>query len=174
VSQSIQKRLEALENKERQYNIKILNLPSNPVENQVQLHYKVVEIMKHVNPAMSSECVLEARRLFGARGKVGQGQGSSSSAENTSQRSPPVLVKLSSSTMVQEILKQGNKKLKSYSMPGIRIVDDVSKATQDKRATLIPRMKELRAAGLFAFIPFGPVAKIVYKQGDEWKTIFPQ
>jgi hypothetical protein len=44
-------------------------------------------------------------------------------------------------------------------------VDDVSKFTQEKGNTLIPKMKELRAAGLFAYIPFSSVAKLVYKQG---------
>jgi DNA polymerase IIIc chi subunit len=90
------------------------------------------------------------------------------------QRAPPVLVRMPNTSLIQDLLKQGNKQMKTFSIPNIRIVDDVSKQTQEKRAKLIPKMKELRSAGLFAFIPFGPVAKLVYKQGNEWKTIYPE
>ena len=48
------------------------------------------------------------------------------------------------------------------------------KLTQAKKKQLLPKMRELRAAGLYAYIPFGPVAKLVYKQGDTWKTILPE
>jgi hypothetical protein len=146
------------------------------------LQGKILEIFKHVNPQISSDHVIDIKRLA-PRVKLGQDIPKQSSAVTTQraapagqtlQVSPPVLIKLSSISLAQELLKQGNKKLKTYSNPRIRVVDDISKITQEKRATLIPRMKELRSAGLFAMIPFGPVAKIIYKQDNEWKTIYPE
>ncbi len=35
-------------------------------------------------------------------------------------------------------------------------------------------MRQLIGAGLFAYIPFSPIAKLVYKEGAEWNTIFPE
>ncbi len=74
---------------------------------------------------------------------------------------------------VQDILKVGNKTLQTVANPNVRVVDDVCKTAQEKCKSLLPKMKELRAAGLFAYIHFTLNAKIIYKQGDEWKTIFP-
>ena len=186
LAQTLQRSVENLENKDRLLNIKVINLPVNPFETTVQLQNKVIEILQHVNPTITSQNVTEVWRLP-ARGRFQQQVGqlaqqsqqiqqssrSSYGAENTPQRSPPVIAKLSSATLTQNILKIGNKKMKSFKDPNVRLVDDVSKSLQDRRSKLIPKMKELRNAGLFAFIPFGTTAKIVYKEGEEWKTIWP-
>ena len=163
-STDLQKRVETLENRDRQHNIKILNLPANPWETKEQLLSKIKDILKHVNPEIPDDIIMEARRLAGPRAtKVGQ--------PSTSSRTPgppPVLVRLDgAATTVQDILKTANKKLRTYKNNSIRMVDDVSQITQVKRASLIPRMKELRAANLFAYIPFGPNAKIVYRENNE-------
>ena len=176
--QDLQKRMEALENKERQFNVKVLNLPYHPQETKIQLQSKITELLKQASPLFSSENMIEAFRL-GARQKLGQGQteGQSSQPQNeknqqgaAAPRATPVLVKLTSAALVQDLLKQGNKNLKQQK---VRIVDDVAKSTQEKRAKLLPKMRELRSAGLFAYIPFGSTAKLVYKQNETWKTIFP-
>ena len=183
----IMKRIEILENRDREQNIKILNLPVHPLETKTILQGKVIEILKHANPQITNNCVAEVRRLT-ARPNVGQDdvtnarpstsqQGAAPGPSSNQRRAPPVppvLVKIPNSTLVQSLLRQGNKEMRTYSTPNIRIVDDVSKQTQAKRAELIPKMKELRSAGLFAQIPFGPVAKLIYKQDNQWKVIFPE
>ena len=168
VTEDLKKRLEILENKDRQNNIKIINLPANPWETNDNLNSKILGVLKHVNPSLTAENILESRRLT-ARAKPGQ----TPELGQAQQRPPPVLVKLNSATIAQGLLKQ-NKKLRYYATPNTRIVDDVSPITQSKRALLIPKMKQLREAGLFAFIPFGPVAKLVYKEGEVWQSIFPE
>ena len=182
----LQKRLETLENRDRQANIKVLNLPiigTNQVESNEQLKSKILNILKHVNPNLTAQNILELRRLHGRR-NVGQTAEPTTNATNqqmsplvdefNQKRAAPVLVRLSSTNIALEILKIGNKRMKTYETANIKLVDDVSKSTQAKRATLIPKMKQLRASGLFAFIPFGPVAKITYKEGADWKNIFPE
>lgn len=168
----LQKRIEILENKDRQVNVKILSLPVNSMETKPQLHGKILDILKHINPQISSANVSEVRRLQ-ARGQA-PNVGQASASATISQVSPPVLVKMSNASLAQETLREANKKIKTYTLPTIRIVDDVCKTTQDKRATLIPKMKNLRKTGMFAFIPFGPVAKLVYKEGAFWKTEYPE
>ncbi len=84
-----------------------------------------------------------------------------------------MLITLTDTWLVQDILKVGNKTLKTFANPNVRVVDNVWKTTNEKRKSLLPKMKELRATGLFAYIPFTLNAKIIYKQGDGWKTIFP-
>ncbi len=76
---------------------------------------------------------------------------------------PPVLIKWSNHSEVQSNVN-----------PNICIVDNASKITPEKRKQLIPKMKLLRDAGLFAYILFSPIARLVYKQGHDWCTIFPE
>ena len=182
-TQELQKRLESIENRERQANIKLLNLPVTQGETKPVLYNKILEILKHINPQLTAENLLDAQRLTAARANSKLGQGlpdlpaggqPSTSSQNSQRKEPPVIVKLSNINTAQDLLKNGNKRIKTYMNPQIRIVDDVSKITQEKRTSLLPKMRQLRAAGLFAIIPFSPVAKILYRQGNEWKTIFPE
>ncbi len=73
--------------------------------------------------------------------KVGQPHsdttGPTSADESRAKGTPLVLIKLSNIGTVQAILKEGNKRIKSFNNNKIRIVNDVSKITQKKRKKLL-------------------------------------
>ncbi len=64
---------------------------------------------------------------------------------------------LSTKNMVHTILRIGNKKMTIYTNLNIQIVNNVSKAIYEKRKLLIHKLKELRTAGLFAYLSVGLV-----------------
>ncbi len=152
INSEVQKRLETLENKDRQLNIKLLNLPENPWETTESLQTKAHEVLSHISPVFPASHFHEVRRL-GGRGVMKQRQAHQDAtrstladASNASSGPPPVLIKLSNHSEVQSILKVGNNKINSYVNSNICIVDDESKITLEKRKQLIPKMKQLRDA----------------------------
>ncbi len=166
---SLQSRIEFLENQARNKNIKLFNLPSHYDQH---LSDKVFEILVHVYPTLVRNEVIQCRRLQANRNQHGSDGGPSAN------RPDPVLVCLSSDVIVTQILRGANKQLRTrplvdHDCKGVRMTDDVSPYIHEQRKKLMPKMQQLRNDGLLALIPFSKTAKLIYRQGNVWKTIWP-
>ena len=177
----LQSRVEYLENRDRSKNLKVLNLPTVPNESIELLQSRVINIFQHVIPGLPASHVLKVVRLKSRSGVTSTQQPLRSAVNQTfrdnegaERGGAPVLVTVSSEDLVHKLLKDGDKKLKTYAQGTYKVVDDISQFTQEKRKLLIEKRDSLRRDGLVAIIPFTKTAKLIYKQGDKWHTIFPE
>lgn len=173
----IMKRLEALENDLRSKNIKIFHLPDPNQETDAVLTgevQKVLNIALHFQESSSSSTMdIQPNpdlALITSIKRLGK------KVQNNSRT---VLVSFSDESIVQRLLNSGNKAIRNHAKKNnlrqwVRIGDDVSLITQEKRKQLMPKMKKLRDDGLIALIPFSKTAKLIYRQAGQWHTIFPE
>jgi hypothetical protein len=87
-------------------------------------------VLTHVNPDFRQEQLCEVRRLKSANTaqKLVQAQQRAACNDAATQASrgiPPIIIRLCDSSLVQTILKNGNKKMKSYTNTNIKLVDDI-------------------------------------------------
>ena len=153
-------------------------MPEDNLQTKNQCRTTVTEILSEAAPEL---CLRENNQLGLIKQvkRVGRPNTGRSSSWGNINRPRPIIVTLSDANVTADILKTGNKNLKrklsnDARLKEVRLVDDVSPYTQQRRKQLIPKMNELRRDGLIALIPFTKTAKLIYKQGQRWNTIFPE
>ncbi len=181
----LQSRVEYLENRDRCRNIKLLNIPIQANETPDKCKSTVIGVLKHIFPNLDESHVCRTMRLRPRSVQLQQNPapmdlGHHDPGQQQMMRGTDggggsaILVTLTSEDLVNKILKSGNKALKTYGNGQCRIVDDVSRYTQEKRKRLLEKRDKLRKDGLVALIPFTKTAKLIYRQGDQWRTILPE
>ena len=145
--EDLQWKTEYLENQSRRNNIKITGVKEEQHEKTWDDTEKLVKKMIKEKLGIEDEIVIERAHRVGKSHTSSRHVGSASQTQQ--RQSPrPIVAKIKSWKMKENILKTARKKKPK----GVQFMGDFAKRTLDRRASMIPDMLEARKQGKIAFL----------------------